>query len=100
VRRSGRLRFAVNVVGLRGRIHHSLPAGGSRTVLAAPTWSPDGTKLTYLRLRRNGAALYVIEADGRNHRWLSSRPSAFSGVPATWSPDARLIAYGVGRFPG
>jgi TolB protein len=100
VRRSGRLRFAVNVVGLGGRIRQSLPPGGSRTILAAPTWSPDATKLTYLRPRSNGAALYVIDADGRRNRWLSARPSALSGVPVTWSPDASQIAYGVGRIFG
>ena len=93
-RRSGRPRFAVNVVGLDGRIFRSLPPGGSGAVLAAPTWSPDGTKLTYLRPRRNGAALYVIDADGSDNRRLSTRPSALSGVAATWSPDARRIAFG------
>ena len=93
-RRGGRPRFAVNVVGLDGRIWRSLPPGGSRAVLAAPTWSPDATKLTYLRPRLNGAALYVIDADGRHNRLLSARPSALSGVPATWSPDAGQIAYG------
>ena len=99
-RRSGRTRFAVNVVGLDGRIRRSLPPAGSRAVLAAPTWSPDATKLTYLRPRRNGAALHVIDADGRHDRLLTARPSAFSGVPATWSPDSSQIAYGIARTSG
>jgi Tol biopolymer transport system component len=90
-------RFAVNVVGLGGRIRRSLPPGGSRAALAAPTWSPNATKLTYLRPRRNGAALHVIDADGRHNRLLSVRPSALSGVPATWSPDGSQIAYGTAR---
>jgi TolB protein len=94
VRRNAGPRFAVNVVGLDGRIRRSLPPAGSSAPLAAPTWSPDATKLTYLRLRRNGAALHVIDADGRHNRLLSARPSALSGVPATWSPDASQIAFG------
>jgi TolB protein len=96
-RRGARPRFAVNVVGLGGRIRRSLPPGGSRAALAAPTWSPNATKLTYLRPRRNGAALHVIDADGRHNRLLSARPSALSGVPATWSPDGSQIAYGTAR---
>ena len=92
--RSGRLRFAVNIVGLEGRIQRSLPPGGSRGVLAVPTWSPDATKLTYLRPRDDGASLYMINADGSGNRLLSARPSALSGVPVTWSPDARRLAFG------
>lgn len=93
-RRSAGPRFAVNVVGLGGRILRSLPPGGSRATLAAPTWSPDATRLTYLRPRRSGAALHVIDADGRHDRLPTARPSALSGVPATWSPDASQIAFG------
>jgi TolB protein len=87
-------RFAVNIVGLNGRIRRSLPPGGSRAPLAAPTWSPDATKLTYLRARRDGASLRVIDAEGRDNRLLSARPSLLSGVPATWSPDSSQIAFG------
>jgi TolB protein len=97
IRRSGRTRFAINVVELDGRIRRSLPPAGSRAVLAAPAWSPDATKLTYLRPRRNGAALRVIDAAGRHDRLLTARPSAFSGVPATWSPDGSQIAFGIAR---
>jgi Tol biopolymer transport system component len=96
-RKGGEPRFAVNVVGLGGRIRRSLPPGGSRAVLAAPTWSPDATKLTYLRRRTNSAALRVIGADGRDDRLLTGHPSAFAGVPASWSPDGSQIAYGTAR---
>jgi hypothetical protein len=36
----------------------------------------------------------MIDADGRNNRRLTARPSAVSGVPVTWSPDSARIAYG------
>jgi hypothetical protein len=39
----------------------------------------------------------VIDADGNHNRLLSARPSALSGVPATWSPDGSQIAYGTAR---
>jgi TolB protein len=93
-RRNGKLRVAVNIVGMDGRIQRSLAPAPTNAELAAPTWSPDATKLTYLRRRSNGAALYMIDADGRNNRRLTTRPSAVSGVPVTWSPDSARIAYG------
>jgi Tol biopolymer transport system component len=99
-RSEGRPRFAINIVGNGGRIRRSLPPGGSDAPLAAPTWSPDATRLTYLRSRRNGAALRVIDADGRHDRLLSARPSALSGVPATWSSDSGQIAFGTARASG
>jgi Tol biopolymer transport system component len=98
-RRTGRLRFAVNIVGLDGRIFRSLSPVGVNAFLAAPTWSPDATKLTFLRQRGDGAALYMSDADGRNRRLLTARPSAVSGVTATWSPDSREVAYGTGAAP-
>jgi len=92
--RNGKLRVAINIVGLGGRIERSLAPAPTNAELAAPTWSPDATKLTYLRRRSDGAALYMIDADGRNNRLLTARPSAVSGVPVTWSPDSAQIAYG------
>lgn len=87
-----RPRFAVNVVGLDGGIVRSV--GASRSIPAAPTWSPDGAKLTYLRLGDEAAALYMIDVDGRNRRLVTARSSAAGGVPVTWSPDSREFAYG------
>ena len=87
-RRDGKLRVALNIVGRDGRIRRSVAYGGR---LAAPAWSPDGTRLTYLRLRSSGASLRVIDADGRNHRLLT-RASALGTV--AWSPDSTRLAYG------
>ena len=101
-RGAGKPRLGINIVGLGGRIRRSLPpGGGARRQVGAPTWSPDGAKLTYLRERHGRPALYVIGADGRGNRLLSARPAAFLPVyPVSWSPDSARIAFGTGRLPG
>jgi Tol biopolymer transport system component len=100
--RRGKPRLGINIVALDGRIQRSLPPdAGPRAQVDAPTWSPDGTKLTYLRKRRGRPALYVIGADGRGNRLLSARPAALAPVyPVSWSPDSARIAFGTGQLPG
>ncbi|MFT3701284.1 MAG: hypothetical protein QM802_02890 [Agriterribacter sp.] len=55
-----------------------------------PSWSPDGTKITYVR-DLNGSAIYVINADGTNKKRLSATPG-FDVTPG-WSPDGSRIVY-------
>jgi Tol biopolymer transport system component len=55
-----------------------------------PSWSPDGKRLVYQR-DFNGAAIYVINADGTGQQRLSPTPG-FDVTPS-WSPDGAQIVY-------
>jgi hypothetical protein len=55
----------------------------------APRWSPDGSKIAFLRYGRAGVAgLYAIAANGTRLRRLAAR-----GSRPAWSPDGSRIAY-------
>jgi Tol biopolymer transport system component len=64
-----------------------MPVGAS----AAPAWSPDGRKLTFVSYRNGNSEVYVMNANGSGQRSLTRNP-AFDGDPA-WSPDGRKIAF-------
>lgn len=55
-----------------------------------PSWSPDSRQLAYQR-DINGAAIYVINADGTGARRLSPTPG-FDVTPS-WSPDGTKIVF-------
>ena len=73
---------------------------------ASPRVSPDGEQVVYVRrsmdimtdsMRSN---IWIIDADGENHRPLLSGPSSYSNP--VWSPSGDRIAYvadagGIGR---
>jgi TolB protein len=74
--------------------------------LAAPDWSPDGTRLVYSGVwdARPGTLneIYTMRPDGtdvrqvtQNHRWTHSGSSFELGSAwdPTWSPDGRRILY-------
>src|SRR5690606_20789886 len=64
---------------------------------SAPSYSPDGTLIAFLRATEDGPAqLHVMPADGGEPRRLTDQPLG-AGAPA-WSPDGRRIAY-VARVP-
>ena len=59
-------------------------------------WSPDSRKILYGRENRKG--IYVIGADGRNDRKIttdSPRPAGWGAL--AWFPDGRAIAYATNR---
>jgi WD40-like Beta Propeller Repeat len=61
-----------------------------------PQWSPDGSKILFVRNFRFASPpcseLYVVNADGTNLRQLAPTPHCHE-VDPTWSPDGSKIAY-------
>jgi dipeptidyl aminopeptidase/acylaminoacyl peptidase len=62
------------------------------TADAAPAWSPDGTKVAFLRANGGPAQLWLLPAGGGEPERLTSLPLG-AGAPV-WSPDGSKIAFG------
>ena len=69
-------------------------------VAANPQISPDGSRIAYARRSmdimtdRAVSNIWIIDADGGNHRPLLSGPQGFGGQ--TWSPSGDRLAYVTG----
>jgi Tol biopolymer transport system component len=57
----------------------------------SPSWSPDGTRIAYTSFRHGLGDIYVIGADGRGERRLTTHPA--HDDQAAWSPDGTRIAF-------
>jgi Tol biopolymer transport system component len=59
-----------------------------------PAWSPDGRKLSFVRLDtgRARSPVYVVNADGSGLRNLTPKPVGTYAAPA-WSPDGQKLAF-------
>jgi hypothetical protein len=69
-------------------------AGGSDGV---PSWSPDGTRIAFVRASGGVERLCIIGADGSGFRELTSEPelhgSSLRYMRPTWSPDGLLLVF-------
>jgi TolB protein len=63
-----------------------------------PNWSPDGTKLVFMRNTNGNADIYTMNADGSAQTNLTNNPAG--DATPTWSPDGTKIAFSTSRDGG
>lgn len=83
----------IYVFDMASRTMSVLISGGTNTY---PSWSPDGTKLTFRRMIGDmNSEVFVANADGSDQKNVTNH-MAFDGWPA-WSPDGTQIAFSSNR---
>jgi len=65
----------------------------------SPIWSPDGSKLLYIKgdVKQNKARIWMCDADGGNQTMISSGSGEFNDVDASWSLDGKKIIFASNR---
>jgi TolB protein len=60
-----------------------------------PAWSPDGSKIAFVRFREGGAGIWVVNADGTGERRITDGGPDVDGtdLAPAWSPDGSRIAF-------
>jgi TolB protein len=93
----GRIFRAIRLVAVDGSSDRPIDRTRTRAPLHDLTWSPDGTKLAYIRTENKRESLYTIDANGQGKRRLGS--SQLILPPIAWSPDGAHIAFAPARVP-
>jgi dipeptidyl aminopeptidase/acylaminoacyl peptidase len=83
-------RLFTRSIGARASRMFEVPGPGPGVDM--PAWSPDGSRIAFVRFGGKGRGrVGIVDADGKHVRMLTA-PSGKIGSPA-WSPDGSSIAY-------
>jgi Tol biopolymer transport system component len=90
-------RSVIEVAAADGSDERVLAEGPMQEGPGAPVWSPDGSRIAFLRTPRNNGVvrmeIWVIGADGQGRTRLGVGDSETWGGGPVWSPDSRLVAW-------
>jgi Tol biopolymer transport system component len=66
----------------------------------APVWSPDGSRIAYVSIRKGQEAIYVRPANGQGpEEILYKHPGAFMNL-TDWSSDGRFLTFAISDLTG
>lgn len=66
----------------------------------APVWSPDGTRIAYVTIRKGQEGIYVRAANGQGpEELLYKNPGAFLNL-SDWSADGRFLTFAISDMAG
>lgn len=93
-------RSLIQVVPMDGSGGRVLVEGSMHEGPGAPAWSPDGSRIAFIRTPRDGEGysieIWVIDADGQDRTRLGIGDSQTWGGGPVWSPDSRRVAWASG----
>lgn len=82
--------------GGKGMVARVAPNGSGFEVIGDgrdPCVSPDGEKIAFTGGVGKGSCVFVMDADGKNVRQLTTHENEIGAVGPTWSPDGTRILY-------
>ncbi len=89
-------KLQINVVSLLpGQQPQTINLSQAEVDETFPSWSPDGSQLTFASKRGGSYQVYTMQADGSGARQISSG-YAYAGWPS-WSPDGSQLAFVAGE---